>query len=65
MEIDAVQAAREAVMRGMIWWLATELATDDIGKGGEAETWVALAEKHWELGPRSETRFLRLGQDHE
>lgn len=43
-------------MRGMIWWLATELSTDDVGKGGETETWIELAEKHWALGLRFQTR---------
>lgn len=56
MDIDAmIEMAR---LRGMIWWLATELATDDVGKGGEAETWVGLAEKFWRQGLMSETRFL-------
>lgn len=51
----AIEASQ---LRGMIWWLATELATDDVGKGGEPDTWVALAEKHWRLGIRSETRLI-------
>lgn len=47
-------------LRGMIWWLASELATDDVGQGGDPEMWVALAEKHWRLGLRSETRFIEV-----
>lgn len=55
---DAETMVEISKLNGMIWWLATELATDDVGKGGEAETWVGLAEKHWDLGLRSQTRFL-------
>lgn len=47
-----------AQLNGMVWWLATELATDDVGRGGEVETWLELAEKHWPQGLRSQTRFL-------
>ncbi|QRY51778.1 hypothetical protein [Mycolicibacterium septicum] len=54
------QALESAKLRGMIWWLASELATDDVGKGGEAGTWVDLAEKYWRQGLRSETRFIDL-----
>jgi hypothetical protein len=49
-------------LRGMIWWLATELSTDDVGKGGEAQTYVELAEKFWKLGLQYEERPLRASR---
>lgn len=56
--MDIEEVTEIAKLNGMIWWLATELATDDVGKGGEPETWIELAEKHWPLGIRAQTRFL-------
>lgn len=45
-------------LRGMIWWLASELATPDVGQGGQTESWIELAEKYWRLGLRFESRPL-------
>lgn len=45
-------------LRGMIWWLATELSADSAGKDGDPDTWVTLAEKYWQQGLRSEMRFI-------
>jgi hypothetical protein len=43
----AIDAAEVNKLCGMIGWLASELATDDVGKGGDPQTWVELAERHW------------------
>lgn len=47
-----------AQLNGMIWWLASDLAAEDGFGDGTAETWVALAEKHWRSGIRYQTRFI-------
>jgi hypothetical protein len=46
-------------LRGMIWWLASDLAADDGDPNSTTETWVALAEEHWRLGLRCEARPLK------
>jgi hypothetical protein len=56
---DAETLVEMAQMRGMIWWLASDLAADDGDPNSTTETWVALAEKHWRSGLRYETRFLK------
>lgn len=46
-------------LRGMIWWLAAEIAADDGDPDSTPETLVALAEKYWQQGLRLETRPLK------
>lgn len=45
-------------LRGMIWWLASDLAADDGDPTSTSETWVALAEKHWRQGLRYAARLI-------
>lgn len=45
-------------LRGMIWWLASDLAADDGDPNSTTETWVESAERHWRLGLRFESRPL-------
>lgn len=58
--IDAEQVVYIAKLRGMIWWLASDLAADDGDDNSTSDTWVTLAEKHWQQGLRYETRFIEL-----
>lgn len=46
-------------LRGMIWWLASDLAADDGDPTSTSETWVKLAEEHWRLGLRYEVRAVK------
>lgn len=46
-------------LRGMIWWLASDLAADDQPEPSMPEVWVELAERSWQLGLRYEARPLR------
>lgn len=53
----------EEQLRGMVWWLASEIAAEDVDEVGDhkssAEDWVELAERHWRLGLRGETRPIK------